>query len=195
MTFGVSFPICLNRWPTRGWFALLAVLLSMVGSMPANAQVTASATARAEAVVVQNLTFVKVDDLAFGRVVPGTTAGTVVLAPNGSRTSTGGVRLASGGSMQPASFAGKGSFNQQVTIRLATNTTTLNRVGGGGTMTVDTFIIGSTPTAQITTTPRTFRISNSSGIFLFPVGATLRVKANQAPGTYTGTFSITINYL
>lgn len=178
----------------RAVCAMAFCVLSLGVAGSASAQETASAVARAEAVVVANLTFIKVDDLSFGRVVPGTTAGTVVLSPAGTRTATGGARLATGGLVQPAAFAGKGTFNQQLTIRISNNSITLNRVGGGGTMTVDTFIIGSTPTAQITTSPQTFRIASSTGIFRFPLGATLRVKANQQPGTYVGSFTITVNY-
>lgn len=194
MSWGYSTPRGQIGLAIRALCAALMLALGIGTPQCAQAQVQASATARAEAVVVTNLTFVKVDDLNFGSIIPGTTAGTVVLSPAGVRTRTGGARLASSGTVQPASFAGKGTFNQQVRINLISNTTTLTRVGGGGTMTMDTFIIGSTPTAQITTTPRTFRIGSSNGIFLFPVGATLRVKANQAPGTYVGSFTISVEY-
>jgi Domain of unknown function (DUF4402) len=61
-------------------------------------------------------------------------------------------------------------------------------------MRVHTFVMGSTPTAVLTTTPRRFRINSATGVFAFPVGATLDVAANQAPGKYTGTWSITLNY-
>ena len=61
-------------------------------------------------------------------------------------------------------------------------------------MRVRTFVIGSTPTAVLTTTPTRFRIAALNGVFNFPIGATLEVGANQAPGFYTGTWSITLNY-
>ena len=77
---------------------------------------------------------------------------------------------------------------------MGANSITLNRVGGGATMAVDTWVIGSTPTAVLTTNPRVFTISSSNGIFNFPIGATLRVAANQASGTYTGTFNLILNY-
>lgn len=160
---------------------------------PSAAQTVGTAV-QAEAVVVTPLSFFKVDDLVFGSIVPSGAAGTVVIAPSGARTKTGGVILASGATPQPARFAGMGSRNQAVNIRLGSNSVTLNRVGGGGNMTMNTFIIGSTPTAQLTTAPTTFRIASSTGMFLFPVGATLRVKANQAPGSYTGNFAITLQY-
>ncbi len=173
--------------------ALLALVFLTLAPGRAAAQAVA-ATGRAEAVVVTNLSFFKVDDIVFGSLIPGPTAGTVVLAPDGTRTRTGGVTLATGATPQPASFAGRGANNQRVAISVTSNTVTLTRVGGGGTMTMDTFIIGSTPTAQLTTVPLAFRINSPTGIFQFPVGATLRVKANQAPGKYVGTFAVTLQY-
>jgi Domain of unknown function (DUF4402) len=61
-------------------------------------------------------------------------------------------------------------------------------------MTVSNFTIGSTPTAPITTAPRTFRITSPTGIFNFPIGARLNVGANQMDGNYQGTFTIVLNY-
>jgi len=175
--------------------AVLAGALLAAQAIPAPAFAQTAATAnQAEAVIVSALSFFKVDDLMFGRIIPGTTAGTVVLAPDGTRTRTGGVRLASGPAAQPAAFAGRGAFNQRVAISVSSNTITLNRVGGGGTMNMDTFIIGSTPTAALTTAPLAFRIATPTGIFQFRVGATLRVRANQAPGNYVGTFAVTLQY-
>ena len=67
--------------------------------------------------------------------------------------------------------------------------------GPGTAMTVTQFEIGSTPTAILTATPTIFRIAGANGVFIFPLGARLNVNANQAPGTYTGTFTVTLNYL
>lgn len=185
-----------NRSPATlrllGSFVMLAG--SALGASPAQAKEKASISAQARAIIVSNLSFFKVDDLDFGRIIPGATSGTVVLSPTGVRTATGGVRLASGITPKPASFAGKGAFGQQVTIRVNSNSVTLNRVGGGDSMTMDTFVIGSTPTAQLTTSPLAFRIGSTTGIFRFPVGATLRVKARQTPGVYVGNYTITLQY-
>lgn len=171
-----------------------AVALAAAASSPAEAQNSFAGQGLSEAVVVSPLSFFKVDDLVFGRIVPGTTAGTVVIAPNGTRTATGGVRLASGVPHQPAAFAGRGSFNQIVTISINATSRTLTRQGGTQTMVMDTFVIGSTPTTTLTTAPLAFRIANANGMFQFPVGARLRVGANQAPGIYAGTFTLTLNY-
>ncbi len=148
--------------------------------------------ANAEVTVVRPLSFVIDDGLDFGNVIRGTTAGTVTIAPNGTRTSTGGVILANGGGHKAASFAGQGTFNQRVDISLGANSIFIT--GPGVRMRVRDFIIGSTPSAPLTTAPRRFTIAAPTGVFSFPIGATLEVGANQAPGKYTGTWSITLNY-
>jgi Domain of unknown function (DUF4402) len=155
---------------------------------------TSTLGANANTVVVRPLSFVKDDDLEFGSIIRGTTAGTVVMAPNNVRTATGGVTLAPSVN-RPSRFAGFGSSGQQVQISMAANSITINRAGGGGSMTVDTFMIGSSPTWQnITTAPRTFTIGSATGVFNFALGATLRIGANQAPGLYSGTFTVILNY-
>jgi hypothetical protein len=146
----------------------------------------------AEITVVRPLSFVIDDNLDFGNVIRGTTAGTVTVAPNGARTGTGGVILANGGGHKPASFAGQGTNNQRVDVSIGASAIFIT--GPGAPMRVHTFVMGSTPTAVLTTTPRRFRINSATGVFAFPVGATLDVAANQAPGKYTGTWSITLNY-
>ena len=152
-----------------------------------------SQSADTEAVIVRRLSFISVDELNFGSMFAGTANGTVTVSPFSVRTKTGGPTLF-GTDFQPAEFAGMGSPGQLVNISLSANTVTLTRVGGTQTMTANTFIIGSTPTAQLTTNPRRFRIGSSTGIFRFPLGSTLNVRANQAPGEYRGTFSVVLTY-
>ena len=154
-------------------------------------RVTVSGLSRA--VISTRLSLLKVDDIDFGEIAPGTTAGTVVLSPDNTRTRNGGVLVVTGHS-KPGLFAGYGSRNQLVTISMNANSILLRRSGGPQTMRVDTFMIGSTPNTPLTTAPRTFRIAAPTGLFEFTLGATLRVGANQAPGIYTGNFAITINY-
>lgn len=180
----------------RVW-ALLTVavcLLAAPQAALAQTQEVVTATGTAEVIIVERLSLTKVDDLRFGRIIPGPTAGTVVLAPSGARTATGGTRLATGTS-QPASFAGYGRRNQLVALSVGSLSSTLTRSGGTQTMSIDSFVIGSTPTALLTTAPLAFRITSTNGMFYFPVGATLRVKANQTPGIYNGSFAVTINYM
>lgn len=172
------------KWLTSALAALGAsfAVPAFADTKPASAEIT----------VVRPLSFVIDDGLDFGNVIRGTTAGTVVVAPSGARTATGGVTLANGGGHKPASFAGQGGNNQRVDISIGAPSVLLT--GPGAPMRVHTFVIGSTPTAILTTTPLRFRINSPTGIFFFPVGATLDVGANQAPGKYTGTWVINLNY-
>jgi Domain of unknown function (DUF4402) len=162
-----------------------------VAALASTPVMAATAPANADIAVVQPLSFFKVDDLDFGKIIPANVAGQVTVAPTGVRSSTNGVVLV-GNTQQPASFAGDGTVNQRVDISLGSNT--INLTGPGAPMQVNTFVIGSTPTAVLTTTPLRFRITSATGIFQFPVGATLNVGANQAPGVYNGTWSITLQY-
>lgn len=168
--------------------AAFAVLGAAVVAMPAHAD---TEVANAEITVVRPLSFVIDDNLDFGTLIPGTAAGTVVMAPTGARTANNGIVLVGAGH-KPASFAGQGTNNQRVDVSIGSNSIFIT--GPGAPMRVRDFIIGSTPTAVLTTTPRRFRINSPTGIFAFPIGATLEVGANQAPGTYSGTWSVTLNY-
>lgn len=176
------------------WLAAAACLVGLAAPAPLLAGERATFQLPVEAVIVTQLSFFKVDDLSFGWIAPGTTPGTVTIAPSGGRTATGGVRLVAGLSHQPAAFAGKGSFNQALTLSINATSRTLTRAGGNQTMTMDSFAIGSSPITTLTTAPLAFSIGSASGMFQFPVGARLRVKANQMPGIYQGNFTLTLNY-
>ncbi len=151
------------------------------------------ANGRAEIAVLQTLSFIKIDDLEFGNIIAGPTAGTVTISPFGARSTTGPVTVVGGG-FQQAQFGGRGAPNQNVLISMTTNTVTLRRSVGTQTMIANTFIIGSSPTQTLSTTPRQFRITSPTGVFQFGVGARLNVGANQAPGSYSGTFRLTLIY-
>jgi spore coat protein U-like protein len=170
-----------------GWFVAGAIG-AFAASSPAYAD---QAATDAQVAIVRPLEFINVENLNFGRVIRATTAGTVTIAPDGTRIKTGNVILIGTG-FQPARFAGMGTNNQRVDISLGSNSIFVT--GPGAPMRVRDFVLGSTPTAVLTATPRRFRINSATGIFTFPVGATLEVGANQTPGTYSGTWSITLNY-
>jgi len=183
-----------SRRPARWlhWAVLASAgLVLLPGAALANPP--ANATAQARVIVVKRLSFIKTADLDFGRIVPGNSAGTVTITPEGGMVVAGGARF-SGDDGHPASFSGYGTTNQIVSIAVTRNSVLLTRVGGNETMRLETFVIGSTPQTQITTSPLAFRIASSTGMFAFPLGATLRVGARQKPGIYTGTFSLTLQY-
>ncbi|WP_374525994.1 DUF4402 domain-containing protein [Sphingopyxis sp.] len=176
--------------PVRRAFAILALSVATVAAPPALAQ--NGAPAEVDAIVLRPLSFFKVNDLDFGSIIASGSAGTVRLAPDGTRSRTGGATLA-GNDGEPARFAGLGTPNRQVNISLGSNTIWIT--GPGVRMRVRDFEIGSTPTAILSTTPTRFTIASALGNYNFPVGATLEVGANQTPGDYAGTFTITLNYL
>jgi hypothetical protein len=178
-----------NRFFQRTATASLLAVFAIMAAQPAYAGTTPGG---GEITIVRPLSFVIDDNLDFGTIVRGTTAGTVTITPTGTRTQTGGVTLINGGGHKAASFAGQGTFLQRVEISLGANSISLN--GPGAPMRVRDFVIGSTPTAVLTSTPLSFRIAGLNGVFSFPIGATLDVAANQAPGVYSGNWSITLNY-
>lgn len=182
--------MCGAKFIRRLRLAIAAFGFTTLGiAMPAQA---GSSPQGSEAVVVTPLSFIEVNDLKFGTIIPSTTSGgNVLLTPDGTRTATGGIILI-GNSHQTAEFAGQGTQDQIVDISVGANTIWLT--GPGPRMRVRRFRIGSTPTTTLTTNPQYFRISSPTGIFRFPVGAELRVRQNQPAGLYTGTWDITLNY-
>lgn len=170
---------------------LCALCAALILTTPAYAQDSTSPTSRV--VVVTPLSFVKDKDLNFGDILPGNSRGFVTLAPDGTVTTSGGVQLVTG-SPQGATFWGYGTFLQRVRINLDRNAYTLTRQGGPETMRMDRITIGSRPPTTLSTRPRTFLIGNPDGYFTFGIGGRLRVGANQAPGTYQATFTVTLEY-
>ena len=177
---GAKYRVLLRR--AALWAALpFAVTPAFADTLSGDAQVS----------MVTPLSFIQVENLEFGSVIPSATAGTVTLSVTSTRTATGGVLL-TGTGHQAARFAGRGSQNQRVRIRITPNTITLT--GPGPAMTVDNFVIGPAPTLQQIGASPNYRIVPADGIFWFTVGGRLHVGASQPAGTYAGTFSATLDY-
>jgi hypothetical protein len=144
-----------------------------------------SATATATATIVTPIAIVNAANMNFGNVAVSASLGTVVLAPAGTRTATGGVTLpVVTGTVAAGSFTVSGQANYTYAITLPAAATTIT--SGANNMTVDTWTSNPTPTGTL----------NGSGSQTLNVGATLHVGANQAAGTYvSGTpFTVTVNY-
>lgn len=164
--------------------AFCAVLLASFVLAPgiAHANNTATTTATAKAAIVRPATLVKADDLLFGSIIPGNTAGTVIINENTcARSKTGGAILA-GGLAHCAQFGGQATIGILMTTSLD-NTVTLTG-DAGGTMTASLVLRGGEGTTFFPGT----------GLKTFWVGGTLNVARYQTPGNYTGTFSMTVNY-
>jgi hypothetical protein len=164
----------------------LLAIIATIGSADVFAQQTSSATANTSATIIAPIAITKTADLEFGNVaVSGTTAGTVILSPAGSRTTTGGVTLpATTGTVNAAAFNVTGANNYTYTITLPSSVTLQK---AADEMTVNTFT--SNPLANAGQL-------NGSGAQTVTVGATLNVAAAQPVGTYQSDndFQVTVNY-
>ncbi len=140
--------------------------------------------AAAGALVLRPLSLIKKKDLDFGTLAASTAAGTAVLDPTtGTVTATGGVTALSGTS-HPATFVGAGTKNAVYQIRLPTAPITITRAGGTETMTVSNWTLDGATNRHV----------DAFEAFEFNIGARLAVAANQVPGTYVGTFNVTVHY-
>lgn len=141
------------------------------------------ATGNTEAVLLRPLSIVNTDDLDFGTLLHGATAGTVIIDPfTDGRTTTGGV-TAAGGAPLAARFVTYGGPLQTLQVNRGP-LPVLTRVGGGATMNV----------TQLTLNGPVLRFLNAAGVVDLRVGGTMNVAANQLDGTYTGTFQIIVTY-
>ena len=131
------------------------------------------------------------DGLMFGNIVRSSSAFTVTVNHEGTRSQTGGVTyITTDDEYSAAMFSVTGESGQAYNIRL--NATSISLSGSeGGTMTVDKFHIGETlyDGSDIVRT-----IDNSGTNDSFAIGATLNGIENQTSGVYSGTFDVIVNY-
>lgn len=173
----------------RNGHALLAVA-GMVGGValyqPAFA---ASRAATATATTIKSLSITKTRDLDFGTFLPGS-GGTVTLDPvTAARTTVGVVAL--GTTASTARFTGAGTPGRMIGVSYPATALTLNRTGGGAAMTLEAL---TTNSGQYARPGSDLRIIPPTGIIEVLIGGRLRVGANQADGTYSATFAVTIDY-
>lgn len=143
------------------------------------------------AAVVRPNTLIKTDDLDFGTLISGPTGGTVSIdAVTGARTTNGGVTPVGAGT-QRAIFQGTGGI-LLITVS-GSSSVTLARAGGGAApMTASLVRAASTSGGGIALLGGTLL---PSGVQTYYIGGTLTVPANQPAGDYSGTFTLTVNYL
>jgi Mat/Ecp fimbriae major subunit len=158
-----------------------AIVLALGGGTVAEAA-TQGAVNRAR--TVRQIAIVNTRALDWGRLIPGATAGTATVnATTDVRTRTGGVTLA-GGTPQAARFtvSGTPTIVARITVGAAP---VLTRSGGGATMNASNMTLNGGRSRRVP----------ASGTLDVRVGGRLNVRANQADGLYTGTLTITVDYL
>ncbi|MCG2586471.1 DUF4402 domain-containing protein [Massilia sp. TS11] len=156
-----------------------AIALAALAAGFSHSASAASATASGTATVIAPMTITKTNDLRFGAFAPTTSAGTVTIATGGARTGSN-VSLSSLNAGGAASFNVTGDTTATYAITLPT-TATLS--GPGTAMTISSFTSNPSGTGTL-----------SAGAGTISVGGTLAVGASQTAGSYSGSFSVTVDY-
>lgn len=207
MTRGQS---CRGGGPRQARHGLCAALLCGAALAPTPALAgpndTATTSAGGQAVVVTPLSLVKVRDMDFGRIAARPLPGTVKIDPVTSGCTVTGpiIRI---GTCQPAEFVGMGARNMNARVNLDS---VVNLTGPGQAMVLDQVFLGTNSTITFAGNPNAngqgvgltsgngnaqrYRIQSPTGIFSLIVGGRLNVNANQAPGIYRGSISVTVQY-
>lgn len=131
--------------------------------------------------MLSTLTVTNTADLQFGQIAANT-GGSVTVNADLSASSTGD--LISTGTRTPATFAVTGAPNAMVIVSLPTAAVNLTRAGGTETMSLGGFNTDPNGAFQL----------DGSGAGNFAVGGTLTVAGGQVAGSYSGTFSVSVEY-
>ncbi len=163
-----------------------AVAAAGMASTAANA---ATVQGTAEVDIISAVTLVETTGMDLGIVASSTTAGTVVLGDDASsRSCTGGVTCVGTTGFSRGVFTVGGAPAGYTVAYSVDAAATLNRVGGGGSMSLALNPSGTATSAG------TFTVAAGATATDFYVGGTLSVGASQAAGQYTGTYNVTANY-
>lgn len=156
----------------------VALAIGFVAGMAASASsFAATASGTASASVLQPIAITAGQSLEFGAFA-GNSAGTVVIDTAGARSATGGVLLANNnGTYRQGQFSVTGTGNSTFAI---TYPSAFNITSGANSMSVT---VAGPATGTL-----------SSGSATINVGGTVTVGANQAAGSYTGTYTMTVEY-
>lgn len=165
----------------RNSLRLAAVGAIAAASFATSAQAATTASATATAEVLSSLTVTSTADLQLGQIAANT-GGTVTVNADSTVASSGS--LISTGTRSPAAFDVVGSPDAMILVTLPTAAVDLTHSGGVATMSLDGF----------NTTPNGAFQLDTAGAGSFTVGGTLTVGSGQLPGTYTGTFSVSVEY-
>ncbi len=166
--------------------ALAACALGPGGAHAASANASAT-QGTAQAAVVVPLKITAGTSLRFGQFANATTGGTLTIDPTGAVSTTGGMVGANtftqtGTGRGNATFSVTGNPNAAFGVTVSTN---VQLVNGVNRMAVTGF------TGNVASSAAAL---DATGNFTLNVGATLNVAANQAIGTYSGTYVLTVVY-
>jgi hypothetical protein len=131
-----------------------------------------------------SITLTNTQSLAFGSFIAGS-GGTMAVSTSGGRSVGSGsiVLMNMNPTAHAAAFNVTGDANAPYTITLPADGV-VSLTGPGAAMAVGSF----------TSNPTSAGTLNSGGTGTIAVGATLTVGSNQVPGSYSGSFSVTVTY-
>lgn len=159
-------------------------------SFAATAQAATTAVGTATAEVLSTLTVTPDADLRFGQIAANG-GGTIVIPANSASAITTTGTLVSTGTRGAAQFTVAGNVGVRVSLTSLSVTSPLTWqgtwTGGGATPTMALSALTSQWDNNVDTL-------DAAGEAVFNVGGTLGVAANQAPGVYSGTFSVAVEY-
>jgi hypothetical protein len=161
---------------------LIGFSANSFGQAATASDVTATAT------IVAPISISKTVDFSFGNVGKSALGGDVVLAVDGTRSSTG-VTIAAGGTVTAASFNVGGEASHTYAITFPSSAVALKK-SGATDMTVDTWTtsLGTDAAALVGTL-------DVNGAQTFTAGATLHVGSAQESGVYTSdAFNVSVDY-
>ena len=188
---------CLPGSARLGFDTVLSIALKNLGKalataiamamLPATAHAAPGATedqttGAAVAQVIGPFQIAPIADLRFGSIMQPATPGNVTISSAGVVTTTL-TFSATSGPRGPAIFVITGEPNRRFLVQLPAPIDISN---GTSTMRVDQFRANTAASGQVN--------FSSTGFYVLNVGGRLRVNANQEPGSYTGTFDVTVLY-
>jgi hypothetical protein len=167
------------------WFQIVMTFFFFIMGSATWSQVTITSIAQAE--VIESIAATETESLNFGRFTPLTAGGSVVIAPNGSRTAQGSVALATS-DFSPGKFTVTGSPNASFEVQLPSGQIILTHQTSNKLLIVEGWI--SDPTNQSGANILT------DGSKIISIGATLNVGSleDNPVGMYSGAFELTFAY-
>ena len=171
---------------TKALMAGAAIITLSSGVAPQ--AMAASGTGAASAIILAPIV-VTGAALHFGSVTDSGAGGTVVITPTTStRSVTGATTMVTGGALEKAGIVHVVAANNAA-INLTMAATSITVTSGGNTMAVNAFNIGLDAAGP---GPIASTLVGTTGDY--NIGGTLTVAAAQAVGTYTGTYTVNVNY-
>ncbi|MBC7709561.1 MAG: DUF4402 domain-containing protein [Rhizobacter sp.] len=177
--------------PLASAFMLLA-LVTTADAFAAGSSSTAVATSMAP------ITIASTSILSFGRFVPSGSATTVTISNSGVRSGTGGIVLSNTQAASSAAvFTVSGQANATYSITHGGATVLTAPTGGAGIalsktsdFTGKNVVSGQVSIGTLGAAPS----AGAPGTQKIYVGGTIAVAPNQAPGTYSGDITVTVEY-